>query len=667
MFRTPLLLVLLTCFGAFGAAAQDLKTTVTDNKELDSLRNKLENAGDSVVFTSKYVRYTTLRLTRDSIQTLPLDTSLRNFQNYSQLNQPRRPTINLGNLGLAARDMLFEPSKTIGFDPGFHALDYYAMTHDDVIYYQARSPFSSLYYVSGGQAEQVFKATHSQNIKPNWNFGANYNRIGANGLYARQRGDHLNGVFFTWYQSPSKRYNLWASAVFNTLKAQENGSVQNDNIFTSNENAFSREAENIRLTSARQLWRQKSYMLKQNYFVGRIDTLQQEITAKVLPTNKVSHTLIYETKSFNFTKNEADDNTVLAPAIYDASYTNDSTMVTHLQNEFVYSFFLRGKGSTIIKNELKLNVGLRNDIYNYAQFRARSEAEKGVREYKTNVNNTALLGSLGYRFSNRIDLNVDVQQIFQGRQIGDFLYEAKSNVLLSNNIGRLVLGAYMQNKSPEQIYIQHIGNHDEWTNQSFDRTKIINLSFNYINDRLKLEAGAQYYLVNDYLYFAPKSGEEQLEIKPMQNPDAISLLKLTLGKKFVFGKFNFETYVVYQKTDQQNILRTPEVYTFNTFFFNQTFFKVLRTNLGFDVRYNTPFQSYSYSPSTSQFYLGNGGQLNTEPVVDVWLRASLRKANIFVKYDYANQGLFSKGFYTTSRYPMPDSMLKFGVSWNFYD
>ena len=126
-----------------------LKTTVTDNKELDSLRNKLENAGDSVVFTSKYVRYTTLRLTRDSIQTLPLDTSLRGFQNYSLLNQPRRPTINLGNLELAAKDMLFEPTKTIGFDPGFHALDLYAMTQDDVIYYQARSPFSNVYYVSG--------------------------------------------------------------------------------------------------------------------------------------------------------------------------------------------------------------------------------------------------------------------------------------------------------------------------------------------------------------------------------------------------------------------------------------------------------------------------------------------------------------------------------------
>jgi hypothetical protein len=666
MFKTQVLLAFFLCFFAAGTLAQDLKTSVTDNKELDSLRNKLENAGDSVVFTSKYVRYTTLALTRDSIQTLPLDTSLRGFQNYSLLNQPRRPTINLGNLGLAARDMLFQPAKTIGFDPGFHSLDYYAMTQEDVVYYQARSPFSNLYYVSAGQAEQIFHVTHSQNIKKNWNIGANYNRIGANGLYARQRGDHLNGAFFTWYQSPSKRYNVWVNAVFNTLKAQENGSLQNDSIFVTGGTSFSSESENIRLNNTKQLWRQKSYLIKQNYFVGRIDTTAQEITAKVLPTNKISHTFKYETQSYNFFKDETDDHSVVPAGLLNETYTNDSTSVSHMQNEFIYSFFLRGK-SAVIKNELKLNVGLRHDFYKYSQFRRASAADSSTRDYGLQFQNTALIGALGYRFSNRIDLNVDVQQIFQGAQAGDFLYEAKSNVLLSNNIGRIVLGAYMQNKSPEQIYTTYIGNHDFWHQNNFDRTKILNLSFNYINDKLKLEAGAQYFLINKYLYFAQKSDAEPTAIVPMQTGDGINLLKVTLGKKFAFGKFNFETYVVYQKTDQADILRTPEVYTFNTFFFDQTFFKVLRTNIGFDVRFNTPFESYSYSPSTNQFYLGNRGKLDTEPVVDVWLRASLRKANIFVKYDYANQGLFSKGFYTTSRYPMPDAMLKFGVSWNFYD
>jgi hypothetical protein len=128
-----------------------------------------------------------------------------------------------------------------------------------------------------------------------------------------------------------------------------------------------------------------------------------------------------------------------------------------------------------------------------------------------------------------------------------------------------------------------------------------------------------------------------------------------------------ESYVVYQKTDQTDILRTPDFYTFNSFFINQTFFKVLKTNVGFDIRYNTAYDGYGYSPAASQFYVDNDAKLKTEPIVDFFLRASLRKANLFIKYDYVNQGLFSKGYYTVKGYPMQDRLFKFGVSWNFYD
>lgn len=142
-----------------------------------------------------------------------------------------------------------------------------------------------------------------------------------------------------------------------------------------------------------------------------------------------------------------------------------------------------------------------------------------------------------------------------------------------------------------------------------------------------------------------------------------------MGKKFTYGKFNLDSYVVYQKTDNSGKLRTPEVYTFNSFYLDQTFFKVLKTNVGFDLRYNTPYQNYAYSPASGQFYLATQPvTFNTEPIVDVWVKASLRRANIFLKFDYVNQGLFSKGYYTVDRYPMPDrQILKFGVSWNFYD
>jgi hypothetical protein len=689
MFKT-LVLFVLACvlFTAQGVFAQDLKTSVNDNKELDSLRNKLENGQDSVVFTSRFIRYTTLKLSKDSSQTMALDTSLRGMQNFSPIEQPRRPTINTGNIGLAAKALLFEPVKTIGFDAGFHSLDWYAMGHDDIKYYQARTPFSNLYYAGqySGDVEQLFRVLHSQNIRKNWNMGGSYNRIGANGIYTRQRGDVLNGTLFNWYTSPNKRYTLFVNAIFNTMKAYENGSITDSTVFDANGSSVGPESQPVRLSASRQIYRKNTFLIKQTYFVGRIDTLAQEITQKVLPTNKITYSLRYDKDSYAFQKQEYDDHTVLPEGINDLYFTNDSTSVSHIQNEFLYSFFLRGKSSSVIKNELKLDVGIRHDFYNYSQILGNADGSDFYK-YTKAFQNVTVLGNAGYRFSNRVDLNFDVQQIVQGRQAGDYLYEAKSNVLVSKNIGRIVLGAYMQNKSPEEIYRRYFGNHYQWYNDDddetltaserarfgtinpkFNNTTTINFSFSYVNDKLGLDANAEYYQVKNYLYFKQLAPSvDSTSVTPMQESSPINVLKVSLGKKLKFGKFNLDSYVVYQKSSNSSVMPLPQFYTFNSFYLDQTVFKVLKTNVGFDLTYNTKYANYSYSPAVSQFYIGKTTNFNTVPVVDVWIRASLRKANIFLKYEYANQGLGGKGFYTVNRYPMTDKLFKIGVNWNFYD
>jgi len=228
------------------------------------------------------------------------------------------------------------------------------------------------------------------------------------------------------------------------------------------------------------------------------------------------------------------------------------------------------------------------------------------------------------------------------------------------------MGAYLQNKSPEEIYNEYHGNHYTWNLRNvLDRTKIANLSFSYFNDQLKLDANANYYLITNYIYFGQDIPLNS--IIPVQESSGISLLKISIGKKFQFRSYHLDGYVVYQKTDNEDVLRTPEIYTFNSLYKDQTFFKVLRTQVGIDMRYNTTYKALSYSPAASQFYNGEGVVYGSKPIFDVWVRASLRRANLFVKYDYINQGLFSKGFYTVKDYPMPDKLLKFGLSWNFYD
>ncbi|RZK23242.1 MAG: hypothetical protein EOO43_08700, partial [Flavobacterium sp.] len=450
--------------------------------------------------------------------------------------------------------------------------------------------------------------------------------------------------------------------VFNTLKAEENGSIRNDTLFTKPTLTIEREAQATRLSSARRIYRQKAFILKQTYFVGRIDSLVEEAGKKIMPTNKIAYTLRYDANSFAFKKDEDDDNTALPRGLADSTFTNDSTRYNHIQNEFIYSFFLRAKSSSLIKNELKLDVGIKHDYYKYNQFVLLKDNAKYY-GYNASFQNVTVLGNAGYRLSDKIDLNVDLQQIIQGRNIGDFLYEAKSNVLLSKSVGRIILGAYFQNKSPEEIYTRYVGNHYNW-DENFNRTKTVNFSFNYLNDKLGLDAGAQYFLVTDHLYF---SQVDSVNIKPDQSASPINLLKISVGKKFKFGKFNLDTYVVYQKTDNPDILRTPEIYSFNSFYLDQTFFKVLKTNIGFDVRYNTPYSNYSYSAAAGQFYVGSTRKFSTTPIVDVWVKASLRRANLFVKCDYVNQGLDLLGYNTINNYPMQDrALFKFGVSWNFY-
>jgi len=669
LFVAVLFFSLFGVFNAFNAVAQDLKTSIAGNKELDSLRKKEQMGKDSVVFTSKYIRYTTRKLTKDSIQTIPLDTTLTGIQNFSPIAQPRNPTVGTGLVGLAATPLLFEPVKTIGFDAGFHSLDMYKFTHDDVKFYRARSPFTSLSYISAGDNVQLLKIIHSQNIKPNWNFGANFNRIGANGFYKRQRGDVLNGTLFTWYQTKNKRYNIWVDAVFNTMKAQENGSILKDTVIfmPGGNNLVSKDAEPVRLQTARQLYRDNSVMIRQSYFVGRIDSTANSTTQNILPTNKVTHTFVYNNSSYSFKKDEEDLRGIFPSiAVSDLVFTNDTTNVKHIQNEFIYSFFLRAKSSSIIKNELKVDAGIRNDIYNFRQ--QVLQRDTGIFFNRNfSAQNTTLLGALGYRFSDKVDVNLNVQQIFQGRNAGDYLYEASSNFSLSEKTGRIVMSVYTQNKSPEEIFNRYYGNHYQWDKRNdFSRTKTTNFTFAYINNFLKLDASASYYLISNHLYFAPSSTLAKA-IVPEQFSGEISLLQLKIGKQVDAGSFHVNAYGVYQKTNQQSLLRTPEIYLFASLYKDQTFFKVLKTQIGFDVFYNDSYLAKSYSIAASQFYNGEAITFGSKPVVDAWIKLGLKRANLFAKYQYVNQGLFSGGYYTVNRYPMPDRLLTIGLTWNFYD
>ncbi|WP_313515290.1 putative porin [Sphingobacterium sp.] len=631
---------------------------------LDSARNAEDNKKDSVIFTAKYVRFTNLKTMKQGTKTFQIDTSHVNFQYYNKQNLPWDPSINLGSYGLATRDLLFNPNKTIGFQSGYHAMERYILHPDSVQYYRARARYSELYAVGFFFDDQVFRAKLAQNINPHLNIGAEYHATNTDGFYNNQQYSDRKGAVFAWYESPSKRYNLLSNFTFNTLDATENGSVRNDTLFrdTSSNTSPSRypvKLDGIQSNRPYNKWKDLGFFIRQSYFMGRIDTVSGNgPDAEIHPTNVIAHNSSIRQQKFIFFKNQAD--------LYNALPFNnlvrveDTTKITTISNDFTYSFYLRGKS---LKNEAKVELGFQNDLIWYAD----SVLNKFYQ-------NSMVKGAIGYKFSDKVDVNFTANQIVVGRNFGDFLYEAYADIHLNETLGKLRVGAYSQNKSPEMIFQNANLSYHSWKEEDLNLNKIKtqNLSFQYANDKLGFNGKLEYFLINNYTYFheVPNPDNNILgarNILPTQEGN-LNLLKLTVGQNFKFRRFHLDNRVVYQKSDAMDILATPELYTWHSFYYANKLYNVMDFRLGMDVRFNTPFRTPSYSINSGQFYNDNVGiEFSTYPIADLWFTGNIDRVNLFLSYNFVNQHVYPNGYYSVRRYPMAPANLRFGVSWKFYD
>ena len=89
--------------------------------------------------------------------------------------------------------------------------------------------------------------------------------------------------------------------------------------------------------------------------------------------------------------------------------------------------------------------------------------------------------------------------------------------------------------------------------------------------------------------------------------------------------------------------------------------------LGVSGFYRTEFYADAYNPALGVYHNQRVRKIGNYPFVDVFLNARWKRANLFIKLDHANQGLIDNQYFTTLHYPYNPRMVKFGVSWMFYD
>ncbi len=610
---------------------------------------------DSIAITYRYL---------DSIRNIPFDSSINDFDKYFSIPSSY---LYLGNHGAAAYSLIYEPLAKPGWDAGFHAFDIYRFTLEGSKFYKTNRPFTQLGYQLASGKEQMIKAFHTQNPRPNIGFGFDYRLISAPGFYVTQNTNHKSYRLFGNYQGKRKRYAAFFIMVGNTLKNSENGGIRDDSVL-SDPNYKKRFAVPVNLGNAANyepnpfqssvktgnIYKDFTVFVRQTYDIGKKDSIAiNDSTTEYLfyPKLRVQHSFTYSTYNYMYKDDQADS------AIYKNWY--DTIVKTGVDR-----FFVREQWS-VMGNDITLLQF--PDTKNSGQFisagvkfeNIKAELQTGTRHFY----NFIVHGEYRNKTRNKLwDVLAKGEFYVNGLNSGDYHIYATIARHISDRFGDIRIFFKNVNRTPSFIY----DNASSFNFKNPGLTKKENIiSFGADANSKFINLGFKNHIITNLAYF---TGYYQTS----QSSKVINLLQLYASKKIKITKrLNLYNDITVQQTDGSAPIKVPLVFTRNRLAYEGTFYKNLNLSTGIEVRYFTPFKAYNYSPLMGQFTLQDTFQLKNLPDIAAFFHFRIKSFTAFIRAENLNAVSFSNGFgftnnnFAAPHYPMQGFMLRFGIQWGF--
>jgi hypothetical protein len=180
--------------------------------------------------------------------------------------------------------------------------------------------------------------------------------------------------------------------------------------------------------------------------------------------------------------------------------------------------------------------------------------------------------------------------------------------------------------------------------------------------RTRLRGGVEN--VKHYTYFNNQA-------LPQQTAGSIQVVSATLNQDFKLGVLHLDNEVTWQKSSDATVLPLPDISLYSNLYLDFTMAKkVLKVQLGADVRYFTEYYAPAFMAATGQFYLqpeDDQVKIGNYPVVNVYANVLLKRTRMYVMMYHVNEGMGNSNYFYAPHYPINPRLLKFGISWNFYD
>jgi len=292
-----------------------------------------------------------------------------------------------------------------------------------------------------------------------------------------------------------------------------------------------------------------------------------------------------------------------------------------------------------------------------------ADADAGNTKYKEDE--VYVGGEFSKRAGNLLHYNVFGEVGIAGEAGGQFRVKGDLdlNFRLFKDTVNFIARASISNTLPA-FYMRHYhSKYFWWDNDNMDKEfrSRVEGELNINRWGTNLKAGVEN--IKNYTYLNAKS-------LPNQSGSNIQVLSATLGQDFKLGILHWDNEVVWQKSSKEEILPLPDLSVYSNLYLDTKLAKgVLSLQLGADVRYFTKYKAPAYNPAVQQYHLQGDEQIDIGgfPVVNVYANFQLKRTRFFVMMSHVNAGMGTPNYFTTPHYPLNRSLLRFGLSWNFYD
>ena len=270
-----------------------------------------------------------------------------------------------------------------------------------------------------------------------------------------------------------------------------------------------------------------------------------------------------------------------------------------------------------------------------------------------------------------------------GSDVGQMKLDVNAdlNFKLFGDTLTLSANGFLYRLNPTFYYRHFHSRHAWWDNNNL--SKIIHsriqgiLNYQKTRTTLRVEIDE----IKNYTYFASSyntvnDNRVNHAIIVKQNNGLIHLLTASISQDFTFGPINWENMITYQNSSNKTVLPVPALNIYSNLYLRFKIAHVLRCDFGADVRYFTKYYAPDYVPILGQYAIQtntdtNGSdnriEIGNYPVANVYANFHLKHTRFFIMLSHFNAGTGRKNYFFTPHYPLNQSILRFGLSWNFFN